>query len=586
MKNKGGGEGVRMEKHSRFLEQLFFSKEFSGLSPKRARYVVNGRLSRAVKAISRTFSYTSTRTYGFMMLAFGLATVILHMAEFYFVAESAEYASPLILGAILSGLAIPLILFDKPMCSALQEFVVTDYIFYEFFAIKRLRKNNSVKTIPPFIGIFLGVLPAVIGFFTSVEIVILALLGILFVFVSFSSPELPLLSSVIALPYLSVIPYSERILAIVVAISVLSFFGKVLFGKRVYFFELYDVLIVLFAITIVVAGVIGGGSASTLNAWTLTVLALGYIPVANIIVNRRLVECAINAIMVSAVPVSVIAIVEFTVSIVRGAVTPSASTMSSAQSLAAFLSVVAVLSLISLIDAKSRVRSVLVGSVFVLSVLALITTECIPVLFVLLIAVPAFLIFRSPSIPKLSVILLAFLPLGIFLLPSVAMDKLSSFLNMSPSLATMALEYSEALALFKNHVFMGVGANGYMPNDSYPEFNTPLGIACRFGVFALVAVSLILLLRLRQYTVYYRYRASSSVSSLIDMTAMTVLCLVVLGNFSDIFFDMSLFYAFFVLFGMCTAVLRISRREHEDRMSYYGYVSEADSAVIDITVRK
>lgn len=584
MQKKNGTTVVKKE-NSKFLSALFFAKDISGIGSARVRRPLFSKLGRLADRISKTVTYTSTRTFGYMLISFGLVSLIMHLAKYYFMDDPVVQLSTLITSAVLAIVGLPLIFIDKPMCLALQDFVLTDYIFFEFFSIKRMRSEENVRTIHPIVGVLIGFVPAVFAFFFSIEAVLGVLLGLLFVAVSLVSPEFPFLFLILAIPYINLIPASDIVLVGIVLLILVSFFRKVLLGKRVYVFGISDVLIFIFVAIIIGFGVIGGGSESTLGAWIMAAATLGYIPTANMIVNRRLADCTVNAVIVSAVPASLYSVVTYIIGLANGEMNPTGAFMQSPESFAAFLAVATVMTLFLAREFTGIKRVPYVLSA-VLFALALFATQCAPVLLLLPLGVIAYLLITMTRLPGELLLVLYLVPLAVFFLPGSVLYTVSDTLDMPLTLGEMRAQFASALDIFASNVFVGVGADGTANASTAPVFNTMLAFACKFGVFAFVAVALIVILRLRQVSVYSRYLNSSSLRSLSDMTLLSIFVLLVFGWFYDVTASPDIYLLFFSVFGMSTASLRVSKREYDDSLGYFGDNIGADSSDADITIKR
>ncbi len=567
-----------------FYNTLFFTKEIDGLSVKSARPFLSGPIPNFINGLARSVAYSSTRTYGWCVFTFGILSLIMHLAEYYFSSEPAAELSTLIIAAAFAIFGIPLILFDKPMCIALQELPITSYIFFDFFSIKKMRRNENVKPLPHIVGVLVGIIPAVLAFFFGMEYVCIGILALIIVVLSFVSAEFPFLFMLLALPYLSVIPHSDVVLVCLSLFSLLSFARKVFLGKRVYSFGMSDILILLLAVVIVGTGVIGGGESSTLNALILIALTLTYIPAANIIVNRRLADCAINAVIISVVPIAVVAIVRYILSWVGGERVAQSSLASSPEALAAWLGIAFAFAIYALRHMKSYISLGIYVAFLVLFALAIFTTECAPVLIILISGFLAYLIIANHSLPNELLIFPFALPVCVFLLPLDVLAAVSSFFDLPLTLGEMRGELFQSLNLLLDNLFFGIGANAFTKSPEYPHFNTPLGIGIRFGVVAMVIFALLFVLRTRQTSVYSRCLRISSVRSFSTATMVALFALVSFGWFYDVFSEMSLYCLFFVLLGMNTSALQIAKDEYDGRLELYDDKRSMESSALDITI--
>ena len=80
-----------------------------------------------------------------------------------------------ILGALAALFAVPFLISDKTLPHFLQSFSVTDYVFFEFFCIKRPSKMEAVQKVSPILSLLFGALLALVGMFYPVWWIMLAL---------------------------------------------------------------------------------------------------------------------------------------------------------------------------------------------------------------------------------------------------------------------------------------------------------------------------------------------------------------------------------------------------------------------------
>ncbi len=570
------------QKKPRFLSALFFAKEISGLTSGREKNHFLNRFNKLTDSIMKSLAYTSSRAIGFFFLSFGLLSLIMNLSKYYFADNPTVELTTLIICASFVLVSVPLVFVEKPLCIMLQDFVITDYIFFEFFSIKRMRRDEKIKTIPNLVAIIIGLILAILAFLFSVESVLLALGLVIFATVSFVSPEFPFLFTVLILPYISLFSMPDFILGALLILTLFSFFRKVRLGKRVYVFGISDVLIFAFALVIFVFGVVGKGDATVRENLAYFVFSLAYIPTANMIVNRRLGDCAVDAVLASATPVAIYSLVVHILKLM-GVASASYSLIGSGESVAAILLVASAFALFCIPHMKGVKRGVtIVQLIFYMA--SLLTSTLVPVLIILPVFLVAIaIVFRLGS-SKVWVLFLFLLPGAVFLLPVNALSSISTFFSMELTLPEMRGQLVYSAELFIKNAFVGVD---YSADTSLIFTNTPIGIGLRFGVLAVVIITLILFLRLRQLSLYESYlRSSSSLLRLSNMTSLAMMSLLMLGWFTDVSEDMSIYALFFLIFGMSTASLRISKNEYEDRLRYFGDNRRVDSSDADITLKR
>ena len=220
-------ESMRTKENSFLFNLVTYGKEISGFASNTMRHPIISAIGKIAGGLVKRLLYTSTKVYGYFLESFGVVSLLLHLAKYYFQDNPDVRLSTLILSAVLALIGIPLIFIDKPLCIALQEFSFTDYLLFEFFSIKRMRGEDSVKTLHTPFGIILGLIPAIFAFFFPIEYVLLVMAAILVATVSIVSPEFLFILLVMAIPYVRFLPYGELTLASAVLLLLLSFFSIV-----------------------------------------------------------------------------------------------------------------------------------------------------------------------------------------------------------------------------------------------------------------------------------------------------------------------------------------------------------------------
>ncbi len=575
---------------------LFKTVVTSGIGKVGTKRILRGRFTKLLNTVGRALSYSSTRAYGCFFLAFGILTLLLHFGEYYFIDSHEVAISTIIIGISISALSVPLLIFDRPMCIALQDFSITDYIFFEFFAIKRMHRGAVKEHIHPLLFLFLGFIPAIIGFFVPVEWVVLGIFVLIFVTVAFTTPEFPMIFTLLILPYIPYVPYTEVILLSLTVITFLSYLFKVIVGKRVYNFDIYGVLILLLIAFAIVSGALGFGDGAFKTSLIFTVLALGYFPISNLISNRRLAECAVNAIVVSAIPITVLAIIEYVVEHEHTSFVPpphstqgTSALFTSPSALAAFMLASLILTLFLVGEEKNKLKATGYSIVFSLEVVVLILTMQPFAWLSAILSSVAYLVIISNRIPTDTVSLLFALVHLVFLIPVSILSVLSDAVGMMPTFAECIVGYGVSVGVFLDNILMGVG----MGEESFSIasggqekiVNTIIGIGVELGIFALVIFVLIILLRLRHVSHYRRYTASSPMRSIVNMSTLALVALLFFGSYMYIFEDSTVAYLFWSLLGISSSSLTVAKSEYDDRLGYYGDFQSSDSSNVDVTLR-
>jgi len=553
----------------------------------------------ATSRLKSLFAFTSARFYGLFLLSFGLVTLLVHLVKDYAELYSAVPLGVLIAGAVSAIFGVFLVVSDKPLCHFLQDSPLTDYIFFEFFCIKRPSKLGRGSGIPSWVGLILGSATAAAAAILPFFAVVISVLATVYVFVSFVSPEFSLFSTFLILPYLSLLDNHGLILSAFVGVNILSFVRKVALGKRVYNVEQYDVFLGVFLLFVLISGIFVKGVDSFTASLVMAVLAAGYILSGSIIANRRLADCLINALIISSVPVSLVAAVQFIIEITRAPV----SQFSGVSATFASPSVLAVFMLLSFvftlyfISVRRRTSAKLVYAVIsALTLFAIVLTLSYWAIVIAALVLFGFALSARSRIYGAYTVSLALIPSLLIFLPEWALLKLSALpvisVIISPSVVTV---WQYAKQMFFGNVLTGIGigescfileleALGFT-GELFPNGGSFfLEVALEAGVFALAALLLIFITRVRHTAIYVPYVKTSQVSTLLKFTSLAVGALIGLGAFNYLFADMSMYFLFWCIFGVGSATLRISKSEHDDRVNYYSDGRSADSSAIDIEI--
>ena len=569
----------------------------------RARFVK--RILAASRAMLNTFSYSSTRSYGLFFIGFGFLSFLLHAIRNYTVgAQIPLYV--IIFSVAITLCGIPLVCFDKQFAIALQDFPPTDFIFYDFFCLKRMHRidvsvsrygEERVFLIKPYFALVLGFLLAAFTVLVPMWWILLFIGVFLFLFLTFISPEFSFFSIILAIPYIPMLTYSDFILAMAVLVAFISFVVKVCLGKRVYYFEQYDLLLGLFLIFVLISGIFVKGLASFEASLIIVLFSMGYVLASSLISNRRLADCVINALIISSVPVSASAVYLGVRSLVTSGIegfTPVSATFASSSSLAVYLLVAAVFTLYYIRASHILAARIGYAVIFLLIISALATTASAWALVVGIFGAFACAFIRMKKIGSILIGAISFLPYLLLFLGGETLSKFDGIKFTSAlGLGTLADRWGVSFDMLLDNLFVGVGIGSdsfsreiaYYSTEKYSDSaNLLLEIGCEAGIFALVSFVTIIFVRLFHKIAYRRYLSSSSVGRLSSYASVAMCVLLVFGAVNYLFSDLSLNLLYWCVFGIGGAALRVAKREHDDLIGYFSDGRSRDASSIDIDI--
>ena len=571
----------------------FPSHMLSGRITPKTKRLLSSRLFKAARAVTRWFSRISSRAYGSTALSFGLVTLFLY---FLGLSNDPSIATP-ILGAVISIVSIPFLLFDKPLSLLFQDFAITDFIFFEFFCIKRLNKMETTQRFPAIISYALGIITAAAGYFIPTWIIVCAIAGLTFFCVTMLSPEFAFFLSFIFLPYAGYIPYSSQILILMVSISAFSFARKVIFGKRVMYFERYDILICIMMLFVFISGAFVNEKSSFKEAIEFILLILGYSLASNVIANRRLADRAIHSIVISSLVPSVISIVYLLIALANTNISSvsdlfNCSVFTSNGACAVFM-IVSIFYSAGMLIQSQGVRRLFYALIALLDLICLLISGELIAVFALLLGAAAFVTLKYPKLSAWVLILFPTIPYFLAFLPNPVLDVVFSII---PSLNTghnVLILWEKSLSVLLNNIFFGIGIGSEAFVDEFAKYgignfnnssNLFIEIAVEAGIFALICFIILLLVRIFHRAGYHFYVKNSELNVLAPVSTLCALSLVAYGAFSYIFADHTSYYLFWCVFGIGSAALRVAKKETDDRMLYYEDTRAAYSSAIDVNL--
>ena len=585
-KYKTGGRGVKS----------FFSRSYSGSVTGRLNSIV-AKTSGIGNNLTRVVTYTSSAAYGAALLTYGVISIILYFLVDYFSLNSADTTYSVIVGIIAAALSVPLLFSDKPLGTVLQSNRVCDFIFFEFFCIKRPISSENGRGVPmPLLCFLLGLL-ALGGFFVPSHLIAFGLLSLLIVYLTLISPECTFLISIMLLPYLGYIPYSEIVFSVLTVLTVISFLRKVVCGKRVIFFEQYDFFLSLMMIAILLSGIFIKGMESFTSSLTMIAMSMGYLLAGNLLTNRRLADCALNALSISSIPASVYSVYLLISALSRGegaAITGHgiSSTFASTDLCAIYL-IVASIAAVALAKQSSGAPRVSYFAVSVLNFAALVLTGELFAILALLIGFAAYPILKMRAISPVLLIVLVFLPYLFFALPDDVMNSILAYVPSISEASELRRLWGASLNALSGNLLTGVGMGEEsfaLEMEKYGVYgfvdskNLFIELGLEAGIFALVFFAILLIVRLRHGMAYRSYLKHSQVGTIAPFISCMVVALVAYGSTEYIWNNGPSFFLFWCIFGMGSAMLRIAKKEVDDRTLYYEDARDVDYSAIDIEI--
>ncbi len=582
------------------LGKNFSDTLIGGIGSTYSKRILKSAPMRAFSAITKWLACASTRFWGIIMMTFGLMTLLINFADYYFQSRPTSPAFELIVGISFLVLSIPFLLVDRPLVMLLQSISVTDALLFEILCLRRVRGapgQHMHRATFWIVSVVSGTALAVLGFFLPLDAVLISLGCLLFFILAMSSPEFSFMMTVFSIPVMPLIPHTSIVLACLVGITMISFLSKVLLGKRLLHIEQYDVLLVLFMIFTLISGIFNKGFDSFEAALVMVILSFAYFLASNIIVNRRLADNTVNLIITSSVPTAIYGIITYFVTEARpGWLDPSfegtissraTATFGNPNIFAVFLTVTTLLSLGFACSHGRRSKRPLYIIAFIINATALTLTFTRGAWIAVLLSSLAYLVIRSRRAPKILLPLILAVPQLIYLIPESVIQRFLSAFNLGDSSISYRISiWRSSIRMFGENIFIGCGVGPSCFNDEFAKYaengvvspqhshNLFLEIGCELGIFALLLFVFIMLTRIRHRATYARYVRVSSLKTLSITSGIVTFAMLAFGMTDYVWYSSSMYYLFWLIFGLGSAALRISKREHDEHVLF----NEADNS--------
>jgi hypothetical protein len=394
---------------------------------------------------------------------------------------------------------------------------------------------------------------------------------------------------------MSLVPYSENVLAAILILIVISFAAKFLYGKRVLFIEQYDIFIIAMLVFVLISGIFVKGIESFSGSVRMIIFALGYTVSSNLITNRRLADRAANTIIIPGAIAGLVSVVQLITVWARvGSVSMESLDviLSRQDGLAVCLMATVVFAIGMIRQSSTTPRTIYILSTAFAFIGLVISGEVFAVIAVIL-GILAHTVIKKNLLPWLLLPVLFVLPLAVLALPNAFLDVL---FNYSPSISTAEEMFSlwrHSLEVFLNNMFVGIGIGsesfayemGQLGIFGYPDSsNLFIELGLEAGILAPMSFLVILVTRLIHRSKLYLYVRNSQIERISNLSGACLFGFIAFGMVNYIWSDMSAYYLFWCIFGIGSASLRVAKRNYDDRVIYYEESSAYDSSVIDIEI--
>jgi len=545
------------------------------------------------------------RSFGSFWMSFGIYTIIIYFVKMFVPALTKADVGSLIVGIIACICALPMLFSKGTLISAVGRSACTRLLFAEAFGFREevfYKKYESSRKYANFM-ILVGMMCGVLTLLIDPLLIPISILGIIFLVLIFSTPEIGVLISLFFLPFFTFLANPTISLSILVLLTFLSYVFKIIRGKRIIKVELLDIAVIVFGVIIYFGGVISvGGEISYLSALLTGSLMIGYFLVVNLMRTQKWLNRCFIALISSATLVSVMGVLQYffgTLNVswldrdyfpdIKGRVTVL---FENSNVLAVYLVMIFPLILCSVLHSSGRNR--VLAFISSLSVfLCVIFTWSRGAWVALIFSVLLYFLIYSKKTVRFLCSLIFIIPFAVFLLPDNIVRRFMSIGDMADSsISYRVYTWKGTLNAIRENLFGGVGYGTETYRDIYPTYSYAgmeaaehshslyLQLWFSLGIIGLIIFCVLMFLFVQQSLENIKIASDNQNRMQTAAVFCSVIAALIMGAFDYIWYNYRVFFVFWIMIALSSAYARVDRAER--RRKNISYENDPQKAFIDM----
>ena len=565
-----------------------------------ARTFEQSRILTSLGALVASMIHRKLKTYGAFLLSLGAYGTVTYLIREYVVARKSGSLSDLVTCIILLMMSFPLMMSKETLAAAILKSRLLSAFLFEGLGLPKdhFTKNETYPkrySAVTAAGMILGALT----YFVSPAYYVYAAVLLIGVALVFSYPELGVLAMIGLVSLASLFDHPSLILLAAVLVTFISYFVKLIRGKRVFYLGLVDFSVLLFAAILLLGGVGSAGGVSSMKAAALSAtLMVGYFLTVNLMRTREWVRRCLVAFLLCAAVSAVIGVVQiFTGSLELSWLDTEmfsdinvriTATFDNPNVYATYLLLAIPFSLAFLIAKGERSKTPHIVGFVLLSVCMIETWSRGAWLGILVSLVLFFLVYTRRSVAYL-MLGGAVLPVASLLIPESVVNRFLSIGSASDSSATYRISAWRGVGrMLQENWFGGIGVGESAFSAVYPAFsyagiqairhthNLYLQILSETGIVGLVVFLLIVILFVQNCFEYlYRMRKGTD-NGIVVAGLSSVVAVLIMGLTDYVWYNYRVFLMFWLVIAIVNAYIRIG---HEESRRYSAYEARSQYAV-------
>ena len=298
--------GDKNDKNSfftRIFEKLSRAYQQSEVASSVDLVMKKSKFAKSTDGLRVFLSNLSLAVYGFFFAAYGTVSAFVYFIPIFLKGENTHGESALITAIITAICAIPMAVSGKSFVVTVSESRFLKKIVNSFLALpeEKLKPGKKIGgALHTLVSAFLGLLMAGLTYFLHPAYIFIVV-GVIAVWCLIAAnPECGVTLTLVAIPFLQYVPYSELILTALILVTAASYLSKVMKRRRVVSFSHEGVIVFVFCGFILISGLLSGGAKTAYDSILAVVIILGaFLTTFNLMKGKRLLGSCIKVIAVS-----------------------------------------------------------------------------------------------------------------------------------------------------------------------------------------------------------------------------------------------------------------------------------------------
>lgn len=584
---------------------------FAGISTKIENSVIVTSVNRCASGLLGL----RLRVIGTYLLTFAAYTAALALIAAVLkgtVASGYDALNRIVSAAVIALAAIPFCISKRTLSGALTSSRIFLFVvkLLGFGTNKLWSDEIRGKHLSAFI---LGTVSGVMTVVVEPMIVFALIAALLFVYLVFSFPEFGVVTAAFVMPFIP-----TMVLAGLTILIALSFFFKLIRGKRVLSFERIDFFVAVFAVMLILAGVVSMSTGSLAPAFLFVCFISIYFMVSCLVRSAEWLRKIITATVTSAAIVAAYGILQYAfgafgaetwldAELFAGIAGRAVSTLENPNMLGEYLVMIIPIAAALFLAKGEKAKKYFFVCLGAMGVCLILTWSRGAWLGFIFAAVIFFLVWSKRSMWVFAGGILS-LPLLPIILPDSIITRFTSIGNVADTSTSYRVSiWRAAMKMLRDNLFNGIGIGEKAWGEIYPDYSLPgieaaphshnlyIQIALEQGIFGLIVFFVILFLML--YISFSLFARLSKNTSLVSSdsafnTRMLIagpICglagVLVQGLTDYSWYNYRVYFMFWLVLALVPALVKQKRREIDvsDPNSLLCTDSN-DTAAVDITL--